>query len=342
MDCNPGPRTNRPRSPSQAEEGVLPEMDPDRLRKVRVALLYWYRQHGRNLPWRHTRDPYAVLVSEVMLQQTQVDRVLPKWHAWLEQFPTILALASASRAEVIRAWSGLGYNLRAVRLHDIAKQAVERFGGALPGTLPDLLALKGIGRYTAGAVACFAFEQPVAMVDTNVRRVLGRVFWGNPQVGAEQARAIQRLAEAVLPLDEPFAWNQALMDLGATLCTASRPACLPCPLVAVCAAAPRMATWRDERRRILREGRALYNAGARQRSDRQRYYRGRVIAALRGLDPAETLALGDLAPRVKADFTSSELPWLEATVRKLAREGLLVVTEDPTGDPANLQLRLPQ
>jgi A/G-specific adenine glycosylase len=210
-------------------------MDIDRPRLVRDALLDWYRKHGRNLPWRHTRDPYAVLVSEVMLQQTQVERVLPKWHAWLGQFPTLEALAAASRADVIRAWSGLGYNLRAVRLHEIAKQALERFGGALPGTLPELLALKGIGRYTAGAVLCFAFEQPVAMVDTNVRRVLGRVFWGQPEAGADQARAIQRLADEVLSRDEPFAWNQALMDLGARYCTARRPRCHECPVCASCA-----------------------------------------------------------------------------------------------------------
>jgi A/G-specific adenine glycosylase len=316
-------------------------MDRDRPRLVRDALLDWYRQHGRALPWRQTRDPYAVLVSEVMLQQTQVDRALPKWHAWLEQFPTLQALAAASRAEVIQAWSGLGYNLRAVRLHEIAKQAVQRFGGALPGTLPELLAMKGIGRYTAGAIACFAFEQPVAMVDTNIRRVLGRVFWGQPQPGADQARAIQQLADAVLPRDESFAWNQALMDLGATVCTSSRPACLQCPVLAVCAAAPRMAAWPDERRRILRESRAVYDAGARQRSDQQRYYRGRVIAALGSLNAAETLALGDLGSRLKASFTPSELPWLETTVRKLAREGLLVVTEDASADPGKLRVRLP-
>ena len=141
---------------------------------VQGALLAWYALHGRDLPWRRTRDPYAILVAEVMLQQTQVDRIAPRWRAWLEQFPTLRDLAAASRADVIRAWQGLGYNLRAVRLHEIARQVTDEGGGMLPRTLDGLLALRGIGRYTAGAVACFAYEQPVSMVDTNVRRVLSR------------------------------------------------------------------------------------------------------------------------------------------------------------------------
>ena len=144
-----------------------------------VRLLAWYAAEGRShLPWRHTRDPYAVLVSEVMLQQTQVDRVLPKYREFLDRFPTLQALAAAPASEAIKAWAGLGYNMRAVRLHEIARQAVAEYGGELPAALDGLLALKGIGRYTAGAVACFAFGLPVATVDTNIRRVLWRVFRG--------------------------------------------------------------------------------------------------------------------------------------------------------------------
>jgi endonuclease III len=143
---------------------------------VQAAVLAWYRSGHRDLPWRRTRDPYAVLVSEIMLQQTQVDRVIPKYQAFLAQYPTLQALAAAPRAEVIRNWAPLGYNLRAVRLHDIAQQAVAQFGGELPKTMDGLRSLRGIGRYTAAAVACFAHGQAEALLDTNVRRALGRIF----------------------------------------------------------------------------------------------------------------------------------------------------------------------
>src|SRR5690242_13514125 len=207
------------------------------------ALQTWYAADGRvALPWRHTRDPYAVLVSEVMLQQTQVERVLPKYRAFLEQFPTLADLAAAPVAEVIRAWAGLGYNMRAVRLHEIARQAVERYGGTLPGSLDELLRLKGIGRYTAGAVACFAFGLPVATVDTNIRRVLWRVFRGVEPAVWPSDTAFQRqmlaLAEWALPPEpqDAYDWQQALMDLGATICLARRPLCERCPLAGCCAA----------------------------------------------------------------------------------------------------------
>ncbi|MBV9893388.1 MAG: A/G-specific adenine glycosylase, partial [Chloroflexi bacterium] len=197
------------------------------LAQVQAALVEWYGRHARDLPWRQTCDPYAILVAEVMLQQTQVDRVLPKWRAWLEQFPTLGDLAAASRADAIRAWQGLGYNLRAVRLHEIACQAVAEFGGQLPRTMEQLLTLKGVGRYTAAAVACFALGEPVAPVDTNIRRVLGRVFSLEPQ-------NVEAIAQSLVPLDLAYEWNQALMDLGATLCRPRQPLCLVCPLVSQC------------------------------------------------------------------------------------------------------------
>lgn len=308
--------------------------------RVVDALLDWYRRHGRHLPWRDTRDPYAILVSEFMLQQTQVDRAAPRWQSWLLQFPTLAALAAAPRAAVIRAWTGMGYNLRAVRLHEIAQQAVERFGGQLPSTRADLLKLKGVGPYTAGAVACFAFGEPVAMVDTNVRRVLGRVFLGQPETGVQMDRQVLALAEAVLPTDRAYAWNQALMDLGAQVCTAGRPACLVCPLVSLCQAAPRMPAWPDERRRRLREQRTTYDAAARRRSESQRVLRGRIIEVLRSLPEEECLTLDDLAARLAASgFDCADHP-LEPTVRKLARDGLLLLSDPPVAG-APLRLRLP-
>jgi A/G-specific adenine glycosylase len=172
---------------------------------VEAALLEWFRANGRDLPWRKTRDPYAILVSEVMLQQTQVERVAPRYRAWLERWPTLEALASASRAEVIRAWQGLGYNRRAVSLHAAARRV------AVEGWPEDLTELPGVGRYTADAVACFALGRPVLPVDTNVGRVLER---SGMEFEPESA--------------------QALMDLGATVCLARIPRCGSCPLASEC------------------------------------------------------------------------------------------------------------
>ena len=242
---------------------------------VHTALLDWYAREARDLPWRRTRDPYAILVAEVMLQQTQVDRVIPKWYAWLERFPTLAELAASSRADAIRAWQGLGYNLRAVRLHEIARQAVAEFGGVLPRTVEDLLRLKGVGRYTAGAVACFAFEQPAAMVDTNVRRVLSRVFDLDPS-------KVEAFAQSVVPGHAAYAWNQALMDLGATLCRSRRPRCLLCPLLDECGG-PRSAGARRAK-----------TAPSEAFSSSNRYFRGRILDALRAIPPGRSVARADL------------------------------------------------
>jgi A/G-specific adenine glycosylase len=255
------------------------------LAQVQQRLLDWYGRQARDLPWRQTRDPYAILVAEVMLQQTQVDRVIPKWYGWLEQFPTLRDLAAASRADAIRAWQGLGYNLRAVRLHAIAVQAVAEFGGELPRSVEELVRLKGIGRYTAAAVACFAYEQPVAPVDTNIRRVLSRVFEVEPA-------HVEAMAEALVPADDAYAWNQALMDLGATLCRAAQPLCLVCPLLAECGG-PRASRPRKPQGEF---------------SGSNRYYRGRILDALRQLErvPVDELVAHhggrlDLLGRLEAD-----------------------------------------
>src|SRR5262249_19071428 len=198
---------------SVVPQGSIEDTQSERRAEAHERLLTWYAAEGRaHLPWRHTRDPYAVLVSEAMLQQTQVERVLPKYREFLARFPTLASLAEASTAEVIRAWAGLGYNLRAVRLQEIARQASADYDGRLPETLEGLLALKGIGRYTAGAVACFAFALPVATVDTNIRRVLWRVFrsiepasWPS---GERAARDTLVLAEWALPSERIYDWQQ--------------------------------------------------------------------------------------------------------------------------------------
>src|SRR5437868_12190320 len=151
---------------------------PDLLARVHLSLLKWYAAEQRNLPWRSTPDPYAILVSEIMLQQTQVDRVLPKYQQFLAAFPTLADLAAASPAEVISVWVPLGYNRRAVSLQSIARQVMAEYEGRIPESIDELLKLKGVGRYTAGAIACFAYRKQVATVDTNIRRVLQRIFLG--------------------------------------------------------------------------------------------------------------------------------------------------------------------
>jgi A/G-specific adenine glycosylase len=187
---------------------------------MQQLVLAWYSQHQRDLPWRHTHDPYAILVSEVMLQQTQVSRVVPRYLAWLERWPDARALAAATPAEVIEAWSGLGYNRRAVNLHRCA-QAVAALGG-FPREQAQLGALPGVGPYTAAAIACFAFGEQVAAPDVNARRVLGRAF-GDPDLPPPPGRA--------------YEWNQALFDLGSGICIARRPRCELCPLAAGCPSA---------------------------------------------------------------------------------------------------------
>jgi A/G-specific adenine glycosylase len=211
-------------------------IDAEVLATFQIALLDWYAAEGRDLPWRHTDDPYAILVSEIMLQQTQVRTVVPYYRRFLERFPTLRDLAAASLEEVKAITDPLGYKVRGERLKRIAETAVEHYGGTLPQTEEELLALPGIGRYTAGAVRSFAFRQDAPILDTNVLRVLVRVF-APPADGGGAAlrRRLWALAEAVIPPGKAYVFNQALMDFGAQVCTARRPICLFCPVRPVCA-----------------------------------------------------------------------------------------------------------
>jgi A/G-specific adenine glycosylase len=203
--------------------------------RFRRRLLAWYHKHGRDLPWRRTEDPYHILVSEVMLQQTQVDRVLPKYHEWLGKYPSLAALAQADESDLATAWRPLGYNIRPKRLHAIARESMERYGGMLPSDAETLLSFKGIGAYTAGAIRSFAFGQRAAILDTNVARVLFRVFMakGDPKQHATRKR-LWTLSEALVPHKHVFDFNQGLMDLGATVCTPRTPRCGECPMKNFC------------------------------------------------------------------------------------------------------------
>src|SRR3954469_7143905 len=231
----------------------------DDLDALRGALLGWYGRERRDLPWRRTTDPYAILVSEVMLQQTQVARVVPRYMEWLERWPDAASLAAASRGEVLAAWVGLGYNRRALAVHGAAR-AVARDGWPA-----DLRTLPGVGPYTAAAVASFAFGAQVAAVDTNAMRVAERLGRGTPEALLAPGRAAE--------------WNQAAMELGATLCTARAPRCDACPVAAWCASAGAAAAPSASRR------------GAERFEDSNRWVRGRIVAAL-----AAGEGLADVAP----------------------------------------------
>lgn len=223
----------------QSRRQRLRRLPPPDVRRAFVRrLLPWYRAHRRSLPWRRTADPYRVLVSEIMLQQTQVDRVLPKYREFIRKYPSIEVLAAASVDAVRETWYPLGYNIRPLRLHAIAQRVVEEFDGKVPNDREALLDLKGIGPYTASAVLSFAYRQRAPLVDTNVRRVLQRVFYG----GAPQPDGVLwRLAAALLPRRSTYDFNQGMMELGATVCVARRPRCAVCPLRLICRAYPLVA-----------------------------------------------------------------------------------------------------
>jgi len=205
----------------------------------RRRLLAWYDRNGRDLPWRRATDPYQILVSEIMLQQTQVDRVLTKYHAWLERFPSLEALAAHPVEAAVEEWYPLGYNIRPRRLHSIARESVARYNGTLPADEATLLSFKGIGPYTAGAIRSFAFGQRSAILDTNVARVLFRVFVGigNPKAHAAR-KHLWKVSRALLPYKRVFDFNQALMDFGALVCPARKPQCATCPMARGCASYP--------------------------------------------------------------------------------------------------------
>lgn len=243
-----------------------PALSPDQ-----AALLAWADEAHRDLPWRRTRDPWAVLVSEAMLQQTQVARVVPKYHAFLERFPTPAACAAARQGEVVTHWAGLGYNRRAVQLHRAATAIVAEHAGAVPDTLTELLALPGVGPYTARAVLAFAFEQDAAIVDTNVARVLAR------RAGRSlRPTEVQAAADAWLPAGAAWAWNQGMLDLGAGCCTPRNPNCPDCPVAAGCA-------WSEAGRPEPDPavGSAGVSGGQSRFEGSDRQGRGRLVEALR-------------------------------------------------------------
>jgi A/G-specific adenine glycosylase len=205
--------------------------------KFRRRLLSWYRRQGRDLPWRRTRDPYAILVSEFMLQQTQVAAVIPYYEKWLCRFPDFGSLARASENEVLRAWQGLGYYARARNLHATAKTVMDRHGGNFPRGIEQMRQFSGIGKYTAHAVASFAFNQSVPIVEANTARVLARLFNLRESIDSDAGRkTLWQHAASLLPKSDAAIFNSALLDLGALICVARKPKCDVCPVKAFCRA----------------------------------------------------------------------------------------------------------
>jgi A/G-specific adenine glycosylase len=206
-------------------------------RLIAKTLLEWYDRCRRRLPWRDHPDPYRVWISEIMLQQTQVDTVIPYYHRFLDRFPTVEALAAAPLDEVLKVWENLGYYARARNLHGAAQVIVEKFNGKIPDTREALIALPGIGDYTAGAILSMAFGRPIPAVDGNVRRVLSRLFAVRDPIDRPDTQyALRVLVASLIPEKAPGSFNQALMDLGATICTPKLPSCADCPLRRLCKA----------------------------------------------------------------------------------------------------------
>ncbi|MDW8271849.1 MAG: A/G-specific adenine glycosylase [Bacteroidota bacterium] len=283
---------------------------------MRQRLRRWFAAHRRDLPWRRVpRQPYHVLVAEIMLQQTQVWRVEPAFERFIERFPTIAALAAAPRAEVLRAWQGLGYNRRAVFLHECATVVCQQYNGVIPPDYAQLRSLPGVGDYTARAILAFAYEQDVAVVDVNVHRVLSRFF----ELQATEADllplpTVHRLAAELLPRGGARWWNEALMDLGSLVCVRRSPRCAACPLARCCASANSM---QPAPRRQRQE--PTYRGLPR------RLWRGKLVELLRQR-PVWTLQ--EIACALFGTPTSADLEWLEALALGLHRDGLVSFRQD--------------
>jgi A/G-specific adenine glycosylase len=288
---------------------------------LRDAVFGWHAEHGRDyLPWRASRNPYHVVVSEFMLQQTQVERVLAAFEGFIDRFDSFASLAAATRAEVVRAWKGLGYNLRAIRLHELARAVVERHQGSLPSDAAALRALPGVGPYTVAAIRAFAFEIDDVAIDVNLRRIVHRLRFGIEHPPKASASEVDETARALLARGRAHAWNSALMDLGALICTARSPKCSLCPLREWCAAAPLSATIaKAASEQIATKGRGPQ---AKLRFEQtRRYARGRVLDRLREAEPGTVVCEHELVAVLN---DPSERYPLGEILAGLERDGFLV------------------
>ncbi len=322
-----------------ATPGAGSALDPARLVAFHGSVLGWYRREGRRLPFRGPTDPYLVLVSETILQQTQVARGGPAWERFTARFPTVESLARASPADVIRAWHGLGYNRRAVNLRRAAIMVVEELGGRFPRDVAGLERLPGVGPYTARAVASIAYGLPVGAVDTNVRRVLGRAFAGELQ---PTERALQDLADGLAQVERPGDWTAAVMDLGSTVCRPRAPRCDACPVAGLCHSARGLA--------LGSTGSAGSSPGPRRSESARlagsptiafdrtnRWLRGRILDRLRAVEGDGWLVFGEPIGVHDRDAVL-------AALGALTNEGLVELAPDDgstDGAGASTRARLP-
>lgn len=288
-----------------------PMTESRRLTPMQRRLLRWYGRYGRaNLPWRAQRSPYRTVVSESMLAQTQVERVIPKFESFVRRFAGFAALAAASPADVLREWRGLGYNSRALRLRELAKAVVERHAGTLPTEAAGLLALPGIGPYSAAAIRAFAFNIDDAAVDTNVARIVSRVVLGVEHRSGAPPQTLVDIGRGLVPRGSAHDWNSALMDLGSAICTAQAPKCAICPLERDCSAAPVASRPTQRARQSVPFERTT------------RYARGRIIDRLRDLPAGRRISLLDLHGQLETTVRRS-LDEVRGLVGELQRDGLV-------------------
>ena len=283
-------------------------------RPLHSKIFRWYNKNARHLPWRGSKNPYRILLSEIMAQQTQVSRVIVFYKEWLLKFPTFSVLAKASKPDVLLQWSGLGYNSRALRLHALAKHVTENFNGALPRTVNELLQLSGIGKYTAHAIACLAFGENIAVVDVNVRRIYSRLLWRvRSSADLKSETAIWEIAKSYLPNRNAADWNQALMDLGALICTARNPKCDICPANAQCESAFSKA--------LLKQPKSEKRTEPSFKGIPRRIYRGRILKALHD----KPLTSRQIASRVIDRFRLHDLKWMDGILEKMEGEALITI-----------------
>ncbi len=282
---------------------------------IQRKLLNWFSKNRRDLPWRNLpagrqgiNDPYLIAVSEVMLQQTQVDRVIPKFNAWRRAWPTTESLARAPLSEVLQMWSGLGYNSRAKRLRDAAIVVTEKFNGQWPRTIEELESLPGFGPYTARAAASFSRNENVAVIDTNVRRVVGRIFFGLKKHSVQQ---LDTVVQKLLPKNRSAEWNATLMDFGSAICVGRRPKCEICPVQQYCVAYPKILTYVPEKKTSVIKFK-----------ETDRYWRGEIVRQFLQQSPQSLITIRMTLKKMGM----ADVPRISRLIKMLIQDGLIQQT----------------
>lgn len=288
-----------------------------RKKRFYEKLLTWYKKNSRDLPWRKTHDPYKILVSELMLQQTQVDRVIEKYKQWITVFPNVYVLSRMSSRRVIAEWQGLGYNRRALYLHRIAKKVVNEHSGKFPRTLEELVELPGIGQYTAGAIMSFAYNENTPILDTNVKRVLGRIFFGYKVLQKSTESELWELARTLTPKKDSYNYHQALMDFGSLVCTSKKPACRTCPLQRQCLSYPDILSASAEDLRYQPQAKETLYFG-----QPRRIWRGKILKYLHDVDSSGA-TYSQIGKAIQEDFSILRLQWLKDVVQTLEKDELV-------------------